>query len=117
MSWPWGGFGRSVHLAGRSGLGFRGNQALPQRLIPSVEFELGTLRHFNNPVFPPTVTSTELAIELRIRELPAAPSFTFTYRAIRKSGIRSSTPPPGFGDPERDSPRVATSATGTGFPP
>ena len=38
---------------GKSGLGFTGNQSLPLDLSPDTEFEIGTLRHFNNPVYPP----------------------------------------------------------------
>ena len=45
-------WGNPVPGGAQSGLGFTANAALPiVDLLPGEEFEIGTLRHFNNPIF------------------------------------------------------------------
>ena len=62
----------------KSGLGFTGNSALPVDFSPGSEFEIGMLRHFNQPVFAPAVSAVDLTIDLSFSNPVLNPSFTFT---------------------------------------
>src|SRR3990170_1710579 len=63
---------------GQSGLGFTPNPSLPISFPVGQEFEIGTLRHFNRPIFAPAATAVDLTIGLGLTVPPGSPSFTFT---------------------------------------
>jgi len=63
---------------GQSGLGFTPNAGLPISFLVGQEFEIGTLRHFNRPIFAPAATAVDLTIVLGLTVPAATPSFTFT---------------------------------------
>ena len=73
-------WGKPAGPGGQSGLGFTGI-ALPYSIFDIGEaFEIGQLRHFNNPIYAPWATSVDLDISLSFSE-PAGldPVFAFTF--------------------------------------
>ena len=64
---------------GQSGLGFTGSAALPSMVSPDTEFEIGTLRHFNQPIAGGTAaTAVDLTISLDFADPVINTAFTFT---------------------------------------
>lgn len=71
----WGGDGGY----GQSGLGFTGSATLPSVVSPGAEFEIGILRHFNQPIIAGTeITAVDLTINLGFTDPAKNPTFTFT---------------------------------------
>lgn len=64
---------------GQSGLGFTGSAPPPAIFNVGDEFEVGTLRHFNNPVYAPWATAVDLTIALDFSDPAVNPLFTFTF--------------------------------------
>ena len=65
--------------SGQSGLGFTGVSPPSTTFETETPFELGQLRHFNNPVFAPVVTSIDLNVATVFSDPAVSPSFTFTF--------------------------------------
>jgi hypothetical protein len=63
--------------SGKSGLGFTPNQALP--IVLDGEFEIGTLRHFNNTIQPPAATAVDLTTDLTFTDPDGSSTFPFTF--------------------------------------
>ena len=63
---------------GQSGLGFTGNPSLPLTFGSGAEFEIGTLRHFNHPIFPAAASAIDLTINLDFTDPTSSIPFTFT---------------------------------------
>ncbi len=71
-------WGRSAGF-GQSGLGFTPNAALPLLdLAVDEEFEIGTLRHFNQPTFAPSASGVDLALDLDFGNPDVVTMSTFT---------------------------------------
>lgn len=73
-------WGSPIQAGQKSGLGFAGVEATAFDF--DRPFLVGTLRHFNNPIFPPNVTAVDLLIRLAfegIDELPIDRQFTFNF--------------------------------------
>jgi hypothetical protein len=64
---------------GQSGLGFTGVSPPPTSFAAETAFELGLLRHFNNPVYEPVATSIELNVSTIFGDPAVSPSFVFTF--------------------------------------
>ena len=62
--------------AGNSGLGFTG-VSVPSVFNPGDQVFLGTLRHFNNPIFQ-AASAVDLTIDLSFTDPLVCPSFSFT---------------------------------------
>ncbi len=65
---------------GQSGLGFTGVSPPPTSFEVDEPFEIGQLRHFNEPISPPAVSSVDLEIYLSFADPLLNTSFTFTFR-------------------------------------
>ena len=83
-------WGTPASPGGQSGVGFTPNAALPVlELALGEEFEIGMLRHFNNPIFAPA------AKKFALLRRPAAAGSTGWKRARRICGVpgRAGTAP------------------------
>ncbi|WP_339384607.1 THxN family PEP-CTERM protein [Oscillatoria sp. FACHB-1407] len=73
-------WGTATTPDGKSGLGYLGVGA--SDIASDIPFLVGTLRHFNNPVAPPNVSSVELLINLNLADVGGSlvsRSFTFAF--------------------------------------
>ncbi len=63
----------------QSGLGFTGVVFAPSSFDIDEPFQIGQLRHFNEPVYPPVVSSVDLEIYLSFADPAINKTFTFTF--------------------------------------
>jgi hypothetical protein len=72
-------WGTPAGSGGQSGLGFTGVAPPATSFPPEIAFELGQLRHFNNPTTGNPMTSIQLNVPTVFSDPPVSPSFTFTF--------------------------------------
>jgi len=79
--------------SGQSGLGFTGVAPPPTSFGIGDAFEVGQLRHFNNPVYDPTASAVDLSIDLAFSD-PAGLSglFTFTFQVNETPNTTGGSP-------------------------
>ncbi len=65
---------------GQSGLGFTGISPPPFSFNVNDPFEIGLLRHFNEPIRPPSVSSVDLELHLSFSDPLINEKFTFTFQ-------------------------------------
>lgn len=71
--------------APKSGLGFTG--VGPTNINAGEVFQLGTLRHFNHPVFPPSVSEVDLNLVLGFIKPDIQHSFNFRFNILETPNI------------------------------
>lgn len=64
---------------GQSGLGFTGNAPPAVSFTLGSDFEIGTLRHFNNTISSSFATAVDLTLALGFSDPSINPTFTFTF--------------------------------------